>query len=75
MIALNMIMNAEDAIDRYCDGLSELFDEMYWDGGFNNSRALAYIERCALDDGYVIEGDDLEDALYEAYEICEKGLS
>jgi hypothetical protein len=73
---IDVLITVNDAIDSYMDGLAELFDEMHWHGGLNYKRALAYLERCAKDDGYTLTyEDDCEDLIYEAYQVTEKGLS
>lgn len=72
-------MSTSDYIDSLFDHgeLSNLFDEMYWDGGWCTSTFETVIQKSAARDGVTLT--DVEeydfDTGYALYRCTEKGLS
>lgn len=71
----------QTTFENYTDGndtLDTLFQEQYWDGGFDGESAYNAILKWAAKDGYVITDQDTCDydkILYGIYNSMEKGLS
>lgn len=56
--------------------LSQIFDELYWEGGYKSSVVENFVFAYAKDCGYEIKDvDNLAAELYISWQCTEKGLS
>lgn len=65
----SIFISVTEALDSYSEGVSELFDEMYWEDGLSVKGVIKYLRHCAKVDGYTLrEEADAAQHIADAYE-------